>query len=32
MHPDINLNTIAHEDLPLPLSTLLAFSESQAQP
>ena len=25
MHPDFNLNTIAYHDLPLPLSTLLAF-------
>jgi len=32
MHPDFNLTTIAQQDLPLPLSTLPAFSESEAQP
>ena len=34
MHSDFNLNTIEHQDLPLPLSTLPAFkfSESEAQP
>jgi len=31
MHPDYNLNTTEHQDLPLPLSTLLAFRESEAQ-
>jgi len=29
MYPDYNLNTIAHQDLPLPWSTLLAFPESE---
>ena len=29
MHPDSNLNTIAHQNLPLPLSLLPAFSEAQ---
>jgi len=32
MHPDFNLNTIAHQDLPILLSTLPAFFESEAQP
>jgi len=32
MHPDFNLNTIAQQDLPLPLSTLSAFSEFEARP
>jgi len=34
MYPDFNLNTISHQDLPLPLSTLPAFkfSESEAKP
>jgi len=34
IHSDFNLNTIAHQDLPLPLSTLPAFkfSDSEAQP
>ena len=32
MHPDFNLNTIAYLDLPLPLSTLPAFSDSEAHP
>ena len=35
MHPDFNLNTIAHQDLPLPLSTLprpaFYWLESEAQ-
>jgi len=32
MHPYFNLNTITHQDLPLPLSTLglPAFLESEA--
>ena len=25
MHPDLNLNTIAHQDSPLPLILLSAF-------
>jgi len=32
MHPHFNFNTIAHHDLPIRLSTLPAFSESEAQP
>jgi len=31
MHPDSNLNTIAHHNLPLLLSLLPAFSEAQPQ-
>ena len=31
MHPEYNLNTTELQDLPLPLSTLLAFRESDAQ-
>ena len=31
MHPDYNLNTTEYQDLPLPLSTLLDFRESEAQ-
>jgi len=29
MHPDSDLNTIAHQDLPLLLSILPAFSKAQ---
>jgi len=29
MHPDPDLNTIAHQDLPLRQSILPAFSEAQ---
>jgi len=32
MHPDSNLNTLTHQDLPLPLCILQAFFESEAEP
>jgi len=31
MHPDFNLNTITHHDLPILVSTLPAFSDSEAK-